>query len=89
MYKIAWCCFWWEIIFSNFNYACVCALILDFNKIKTASWLLTVVALLSAIIIVANSDPLANIMGPAYANIGPGGNKTLLEVHKRLSRLAQ
>ena len=37
---------------------------------------------------VANQDPVAVIMGPAFASVGglPGGNNTLLEVHKQLAR---
>ena len=37
----------------------------------------------------ANPDPVAAIMGPAYATVHgqlPGSSKTLLEVHERLSR---
>ena len=36
----------------------------------------------------ANQDPIAVIMGPAFASVGgvPGGNNTLLEVHKQLAR---
>lgn len=37
----------------------------------------------------ANPDPVAAIMGPAYATVQgqlPGSSKTLLEVHERLSR---
>ena len=32
----------------------------------------------------ANQDPIANIMGPAYASIG--NKNTLLEIHERLAR---
>lgn len=36
----------------------------------------------------ANQDPVATIMGPAFASVGgvPGNNSTLLEVHERLAR---
>ena len=36
----------------------------------------------------ANPDPVASIMGPAYADVGDttGSSKTLLEVHERLAR---
>lgn len=36
----------------------------------------------------ANTDPLAIMMGPAFASVSgvPGGSNTLLEVHERLTR---
>ena len=49
------------------------------------TWIDWVIFFLSA---VANQDPIAVIMGPAFASVGgvPGGNNTLLEVHKQLAR---
>lgn len=36
----------------------------------------------------ANQDPIATIMGPAFASVGgvPGKSNTLLEIHERLAR---
>lgn len=36
----------------------------------------------------ANQDPIATIMGPAFATVGgvPGDSNTLLEIHERLAR---
>ena len=36
----------------------------------------------------ANPDPIANIMGPAFASMGgsAAGTDTLLEIHERLAR---
>ncbi len=42
----------------------------------------------SAVNVLANQDPIATIMGPAFASVGgvPGKSNTLLEIHERLAR---